>query len=164
MSSASGVFLVDYSDKAIAIFGDTQSYKNMIAEKGGKFNMSLTYEGTKRPGWIFPKKLKPTIEEFVNDINTGKINIVSVSSSVANEVSKNPNDSIMLIVDSLKRTILELSTRLERVEQELALSKTTIRSKLPVDKPQLKSEVAEEYNSDEEVDVKPKRLLIKKKN
>lgn len=51
-----GLEVVDYSDKAIAVFGDTKAIKEQLKELGGRFNPSLNYNGGKRAGWIFSKK------------------------------------------------------------------------------------------------------------
>lgn len=51
-----GLEMVDYSDKAIAVFGDTKAIKEQLKELGGRFNPSLNYNGEKRAGWIFSKK------------------------------------------------------------------------------------------------------------
>lgn len=47
--------LVEYSDKAVAVFGDTKSIKDELRAMGGRFNSRLTYNGQKLAGWIFPK-------------------------------------------------------------------------------------------------------------
>lgn len=51
-----GLEIVDYSEKAIAVFGDTKAIKDQLKELGGRFNPSLNYNGEKRAGWIFSKK------------------------------------------------------------------------------------------------------------
>lgn len=51
-----GLEMVYYSDKAIAVFGDTKAIKDQLKELGGRFNPSLNYNGEKRAGWIFSKK------------------------------------------------------------------------------------------------------------
>lgn len=51
-----GLEMVDYSEKAIAVFGDTKAVKEQLKELGGRFNPSLNYNGEKRAGWIFSKK------------------------------------------------------------------------------------------------------------
>lgn len=48
--------IVDYSEKAIAVFGETKAIKDQLKELGGKFNPALRYNGGKRAGWIFSKK------------------------------------------------------------------------------------------------------------
>jgi hypothetical protein len=45
--------IVDYSEKALAVFGDTRPVKDELKALGGRFNPKLTHEGTKKAGWIF---------------------------------------------------------------------------------------------------------------
>jgi hypothetical protein len=47
--------IVDYSEKALAVFGDTKPVKDELKALGGRFNPKLNHEGTKRAGWIFSK-------------------------------------------------------------------------------------------------------------
>ncbi len=51
-----GLEIVDYSEKAIAVFGETKFIKDELKKLGGKFNPALKNNGEKRAGWIFPKK------------------------------------------------------------------------------------------------------------
>jgi hypothetical protein len=50
-----GCTLVEYSAKAIAVFGDTKSIKDELRVMGGRFNARLTFNGKKLAGWIFSK-------------------------------------------------------------------------------------------------------------
>jgi hypothetical protein len=52
---AGSFVIVDYSEKAIAVFGDTRQVKDGLKALGGRFNPKLTHEGGKRAGWIFQK-------------------------------------------------------------------------------------------------------------
>lgn len=56
VESVSGFEIVEYSEKSIAVFGDTKSIKEELKAIGGKFNPALKNNGEKRAGWIFPKK------------------------------------------------------------------------------------------------------------
>lgn len=47
--------LVEYSTKAVAVFGDTKSIKNELKAMGGRFNSHLTFNGKRLAGWIFSK-------------------------------------------------------------------------------------------------------------
>lgn len=47
--------LVEYSEKAVAVFGDTKPIKNELKAMGGRFNSRLIFNGQKLAGWIFPK-------------------------------------------------------------------------------------------------------------
>lgn len=48
--------IVDYSEKAFAVVGDTRAIKDTLKQNGGRFNPSLTVGGSKCAGWIFSKK------------------------------------------------------------------------------------------------------------
>lgn len=48
--------IVDYSEKAFAVVGDTRAIKDTLKQNGGRFNSSLTVDGSKCAGWIFSKK------------------------------------------------------------------------------------------------------------
>lgn len=60
-----GLEMVDYSEKAIAVFGDTKAIKEQLRELGGRFNPSLNYDGEKRAGWIFSKKQADKVKELI---------------------------------------------------------------------------------------------------
>lgn len=57
--------LVDYSEKAIALFGDTKPIKDTLFDLGGRFNGRLTHNGEKCAGWIFPKAKEAQVRELV---------------------------------------------------------------------------------------------------
>lgn len=58
--------LVDYSEKAIALFGDTKEIKELLKAMGGKFNPRLTYNGGKRAGWIFKQSKRGELNTIIN--------------------------------------------------------------------------------------------------
>lgn len=60
-----GLEIVDYSEKAISVFGDTKAIKEQLKELGGRFNPSLNYNGEKRAGWIFSKKQADKVRELL---------------------------------------------------------------------------------------------------
>jgi hypothetical protein len=51
----SGCTLVEYSAKAVAVFGNTKAIKDELKAMGGRFNSRLTFNGKKLAGWIFSK-------------------------------------------------------------------------------------------------------------
>ena len=57
--------MVDYSEKAIAVFGDTKAIKEQLKELGGRFNPSLNYNGEKRAGWIFSKRQADKVRDLL---------------------------------------------------------------------------------------------------
>lgn len=58
--------IVDYSEKAIALFGDTKPIKDLLSAMGGKFNPRLTYKDTKKAGWIFSKTKREELERVLS--------------------------------------------------------------------------------------------------
>ena len=52
---AEGVELVEYSEKALAVFGDTRPIKDTLRELGGRFNRALSRGGEKCAGWVFSR-------------------------------------------------------------------------------------------------------------
>jgi hypothetical protein len=59
---AGSLKLVDYSEKAFAIIGDTKPLKDKLKELGGHFNFRLTCGA----GWIFPKTKAYTVRKALN--------------------------------------------------------------------------------------------------
>lgn len=60
-----GLEMVDYSEKAVAVFGDTKAVKEQLKGLGGRFNPSLNYNGEKRAGWIFSKKKADEVRDLM---------------------------------------------------------------------------------------------------
>lgn len=58
------VEVVNYSEKAIAIFGDTKSIKDKLKDIGARYNPFLTHNGNKTAGWILPV----TKQQLLNSI------------------------------------------------------------------------------------------------
>jgi len=58
--------LVDYSKKALALFGDTKSIKDLLSAMGGKFNSRLTHNDKKKAGWIFSKSKQSELNTILN--------------------------------------------------------------------------------------------------
>lgn len=56
--SASDIQIVDYSERAIAIIGNTKSIKDKLKELGGKFNPRLSCGA----GWIFSKNRESALK------------------------------------------------------------------------------------------------------
>lgn len=59
------VRIIDYSERAIAIVGNTKQIKDKLKAAGGRFNAKLSCG----PGWIFSKKMYDTIQGIINGDN-----------------------------------------------------------------------------------------------
>ncbi|MDR1895186.1 MAG: fusion protein, partial [Prevotellaceae bacterium] len=57
--------IVNYSEKALAVFGDTRPVKDQLKALGGRFNPKLTHEGGKQAGWIFSKSKEQKIRNLL---------------------------------------------------------------------------------------------------
>ena len=64
-ANSEGLEIVNYSEKAIAVFGDTKSVKEQLKELGGRFNMHLSYKDGKSAGWIFRKDQADKIKTLI---------------------------------------------------------------------------------------------------
>lgn len=53
--------IIDYSEKAIAVIGETKPIKDKLKELGGRFNFRLSCGA----GWIFPKSKLSELEAFL---------------------------------------------------------------------------------------------------
>lgn len=61
---AGDIKIIDYSDKAIAVIGDTKPIKDSLKSLGGRFNFRLTCGA----GWIFPKTKKEKVQNLIATI------------------------------------------------------------------------------------------------
>lgn len=66
----SNVHIYDYSDRAIAIYGDYKDIapiKDQLKEIGCRYNKFLNINGVKTPGWIVSNKKRAEVEKIVNN-------------------------------------------------------------------------------------------------
>lgn len=127
----------NYTERAIAVFGETKLYSKKLLELGGKFNMNLNYRldknlikttrsDGKEPGWIFPKTKLSSIEAFVK--NPPKVTEgderreYSQESKTKESKVTEDNDKIMLS----REQFMNLVSTVNRLEQEVALLKTKV--------------------------------------
>ena len=57
-----GLQIIDYSEKAVAVIGETRAVKDKLKELGGRFNAKLSCG----PGWIFSKSKKDALKSAFN--------------------------------------------------------------------------------------------------
>ena len=102
--------LVQYSDKSVAVFGDTKELKQELKSLGGRFNKNLTDpdNGNKAEGWIFSMKKKELIERELS-INIQEKPVekpVEVEKQVEKQVEK-PVVQQSKYIDALSKAIEE---------------------------------------------------------
>ena len=66
ITPAAGIEVIQYSDKAIALFGNTKPIKDTLKQLGGRFNPFLTKDGTKQPGWIFTNDKRNQLQTLIS--------------------------------------------------------------------------------------------------
>lgn len=60
-----GVEVVGYSEKALAIFGNTRPLADELKAIGAKYNRALTYNGERRAGWIISRRKADELAEIL---------------------------------------------------------------------------------------------------
>ena len=60
-------YIVQYSEKSVAVFGDSRGVKDKFKEMNGRFNKFLNYKGIRQAGWIFPHKCKLELQEILTE-------------------------------------------------------------------------------------------------
>ena len=109
--------LVNYSDKSIALFGNTKKLKEKLKILGGRYNKNLKYpeNGNKANGWIFPIKKKELI------LNELSLNIqdkyIKNNENIKENVEK-PKKNV--IVQNKELNILKTAMK-DGLSKELAL-------------------------------------------
>lgn len=58
-----------YSDKSIAVYGETKPWAANLRTIGGKFNYNLRG----KPGWIFPRSKEAELMQFIGQANAGQV-------------------------------------------------------------------------------------------
>lgn len=133
MSSPTGVRVEQYSEKSIAVFGNTQPIRDKLKELGGKFNANLRGQ----PGWIFTLSAKPKVEEYISSL-PDELPIIEKS-------TRSTKDDI----------IQSLIARVEALESAVE----SLTGKQTKSKPKVQAEIT--FEDGEEQEVRPKRLLRK---
>ena len=176
--SQDSVYIVDYTEKAIAVFGDTKVMKDHLASLGGKFNPSLRGNNEeKKPGWIFPKTKRSEVQSLLDKIKSGQIDISEAPPSLETKASQkiSASKSSKAVDDNFifsKEMYLSLVSRIEKLETELALTKKILfkndsqcdnRKNSSTVNTNLVFEDSEEESDEPEEKVPPRRLLNFKK-
>ena len=103
---AGKINVVDYSEKAIAIIGDTKPVKDILKALGGKFNFRLSCGA----GWIFPKSKQEQIVEAL------KKEAASKKQESKNEIRKEIQETVNFFTD----TDIELNGEISEKTKQIA--------------------------------------------
>lgn len=70
--------IINYSEKALALVGDTQPIKEQLKALKGVYNPNLTVDGQRTKGWIFSRKREAEIRLFLNKADSHTTAIVEL--------------------------------------------------------------------------------------
>ena len=137
------ITIESYSEKAIAVFGETKPIKDHLLQLSGKFNPSLKGQGDeKRAGWIFPKTKQSEVQKILDQYKNNSLpsieprtstvlgaSLSSISESSSNLSSyKNKTKPVKQEneFEFTKDMYLALVTRIEKLETENSLLKKIV--------------------------------------
>jgi hypothetical protein len=159
------VYVADYSEKSVAVFGETKPIKDYLLAAGGLFNERLNNKisGNREPGWIFVKNKEKEVKELAEKANKGLLPKKDSQSSPISESDMPPilrSTRTIKTADSkpvfefTKEMYLALVSRIEKLENDNAILVQSIQdgTKLLQEKKSLKKEVGVEKSK--KVDVK----------
>ena len=166
------VYTVSYSEKCIAVFGQTSPIKDHLASIGGKFNPGLTNPQTKNreAGWIFSKTKQTEVQSLVDKAVQGQLQPSEVKPT--EKITKTKSEAPDFLFT--KEMYLALVSRIERLENDNANLLDILRSnKIDMDsinvsiqppkkvvKKQIKKEESEEESEEEEKQSIPKKSFL----
>ncbi len=110
-SSVEGLEIVDYSEKAIAVFGETKEKKDQFKELGGKFNPALRYGEGKRAGWIFSKKQADKVRALLAP-SSKEDELYFECKEEFGEMINNSINNVRMIPESVDTTECELTVNI----------------------------------------------------
>ncbi len=156
--------VIDYSEKAIALIGDTFSIKDKIKQIGGTFNKSLHIDNSTVPGWIFPINKKNDVEELVKSTPVSTKSTTSKQSYNTNDhkssISIDPKITHEMFANLLNKYEM-LEARVQYLEDQLGCKQSSskkIINVLPKSNKQTKKTESSD-DEEEEKEIKPKRFL-----
>lgn len=112
MSSLS--FDFDYTERSFAIYGDTKACKDKLKELGGKYNSNLK----NGPGWIFSKKSKDKIDEWVKTLDIAINKELPPPKSQENDFKKE-NVLLKKMLSEKDNEINKLKLEIEKLKEKL---------------------------------------------
>ena len=114
---------VYYSDKSIAVFGDTKKWAGNLRTLGGSFNYSLTNGTNKVPGWVFSKAKEQELMEFISAANGGQIQ--PMASTYENKMTGNivPMNTVIAPSMNPQEAFARLQTKIPNIQPVIKISK-----------------------------------------
>ena len=159
--------IVNYSEKSIAVLGETKPIKEHLSAIGGKWNPSLTHNGEKVAGWIFVISKRDEVKKVLTSYSQGTLGDAPVKKEYPIKREIPPSIDFQIT----KEMYLALVTRIEKLENELVIAKRAVgvssseTSKPTVKKTPVLKFTEDDANDFEEVEEKkPMKSLFKSRN
>lgn len=155
---SSEVFVIDYTEKSIAVFGNTKPYIEELKNIGGKYNHNLKYKDGTSPGWIFPKTKHLSVKQLITKINEGKITPSEPNEQKTYERKEQKKEEKLVKNDNIVMSkeefayIMKTLTRLEQDVAELKRGRTNSKIEDYIKKKECKQEKIIETPNDEDDD------------
>ena len=158
--------IVNYSEKSIAVLGETKPIKEHLSAIGGKWNPSLTHNGEKVAGWIFVISKRDEVKKVLMSYSQGTLG----DAPVKKEYTKRETSPTSPDFQFTKEMYLALVTRIEKLENELVIAKRAVGVSSSDGKPTVKKAPVLKFTEDdaddfEEVEEKkPMKSLFKSRS
>ena len=114
--------IVNYSEKSIAVLGETKPLKEHLSAIGGKWNPSLTHNGEKVAGWIFVISKRDEVKKVLTSYSQGTLGDAPVKKEYPTKREISPSIDFQFT----KEMYLALITRIEKLENELVIAKRAV--------------------------------------
>ena len=117
---ANAISVVKYSDKAMALFGDTRPVKDDLKVHGGRFNASLTApDGGSCAGWIFSLTKRADVVKMLMDKGVAVVDKTGEPPIRATAPCKDDSPSVKRArVDDVYEDTFDVNTREEDAQDE----------------------------------------------
>jgi hypothetical protein len=102
--------VIDYSEKSVAIIGETKEWIEELKQIGGRFNRNLKVGENSVPGWIFTKKKEDIVREFVEKSNSEQKNLPDMNKEKPLQ-NKKSNANINLPVGENKIEVINYTPK-----------------------------------------------------
>jgi hypothetical protein len=156
--------IVNYSEKSIAVLGETKPLREHLSAIGGKWNPSLTHNGEKVAGWIFVTSKRDEVKKVLTSYSQGTLGDAPVKKEYPTKREISPSIDFQFT----KEMYLALVTRIEKLENELVIAKRAVGvSSSETPKPAIKKQPTLKFTEDDAEDIeeveekKPMKSLFK---
>jgi hypothetical protein len=158
--------IVNYSEKSIAVLGETKPIKEHLSAIGGKWNPSLTHNGEKVAGWIFITSKREEVKKVLMSYSQGTLGDAPVKKEYPIKREISPSIDFQFT----KEMYLALVTRIEKLENELVIAKRAVGVSSSESKSTVKKAPVLKFTEDDADDIeeveekKPMKSLFKSRS